>query len=215
MPPIPWSEFVTVWALLALNIATPGPNVLTTIAAAIGSGRAAGLGSAAGVGLGIAGWCLGMSLGIAALFAVVPAAKAAMTLVAVGLLAWFSSRYLRAAWAGWRGGARAPAGATGLRPRDAFWRALAVNALNPKALTTWLAILSIFPTAQAGAGDLALLTAGASLLSLSIHTLYATAFSTPLAARAYLRAAPVINAAVGTFFAGFGLVLLRGLLTGA
>lgn len=131
MAPIPWSDFVTVWTLLALNIATPGPNVLTTIAAALGSGRAAGFGSAAGVGIGIMGWCLGTSLGLAALFAALPAAEAAMTLAAALLLMWFALRYLRAAAAAWRAGGRAPAGAAGLAPRAAFWRALAVCAVNP------------------------------------------------------------------------------------
>lgn len=212
---LPWSEFLAVWALLAVNIASPGPNVLTTIAAAIGSGRAAGMGSAAAVGLGIAGWCLGMSLGVAALFAVLPVARTAMTLVAVALLAWFASRYLRAAVAGFRRGAgRTPPGAAGLTPRGAFLRALAVNAANPKALTTWLAILAIFPVAEARPADIAVLTAGASCLSVGIHAAYATAFSTPLAARAYLRAAPVVNAAVGTVFAAFGASLLISLAPG-
>jgi threonine/homoserine/homoserine lactone efflux protein len=215
MPPIPWSDFAAVWMLLALNIATPGPNVLATIAAAIGSGRAAGLGSAAGVGLGIAGWCLGASLGLAALFAAWPGAEAAMTLLAAGLLGWFALRYLRAAHAGWRGGARLLPGTASLGPRGAFLRALAVNATNPKALTTWIAILAVFPVARADAGDILMLTAGASLLSLSIHTAYALAFSSPPAMRAYLRAAPAVNAGVGVFFALFAGALVGRLATGA
>lgn len=214
MAPIPWSDFLTVWMLLALNIATPGPNVLTTIAAALGSGRAAGLGSAAGVGLGIAGWCLGTSLGLAALFAALPAAQTLLTLAAATLLLWFAARHLRAAAAALRIGGRAPAAAAGLSPRAAFWRALAVNAMNPKALTTWIAILALFPVARADAGDLALLTAGASALSLSIHAAYATAFSTAPAARLWARAAPAVNAAVAVVFAGFAVTLLWRLAGG-
>jgi threonine/homoserine/homoserine lactone efflux protein len=214
MAPIPWTDFLTVWTLLALNIATPGPNVLTTITAALGSGRAAGLGSAAGVGIGIMGWCLGTSLGMSALFAAVPLAQAAMTLAAGLLLLWFARRYLRAAVAGWRAGGQAPAGAAGLGASAAFWRALAVCAVNPKALTTWLAILALFPVARADAGDLALLTAGASALSLSIHAAYATAFSTPPAARIWARAAPAINAAVGVVFTGFAAILFWRLAGG-
>jgi threonine/homoserine/homoserine lactone efflux protein len=214
MAPIPWSEFLTVWTLLALNIMTPGPNVLTTIAAALGSGRAAGLGSAAGVGIGIMGWCLGTSLGLSALFAAVPVAEAAMTLAAAVLLLWFARRYLRAAAAGWRAGGHAPRGTAGMAPRAAFWRALAVCAVNPKALTTWIAILALFPVARADAGDLALLTAGASLLSLSIHAAYATAFSTAPAARLWARAAPAINAAVAAVFTGFAAILVWRLAGG-
>lgn len=73
---LPLSEFVPVWGFLALNILSPGPNVLNTMTTAMGSGRRAGLTSAAGVAVGIGLWCLGMSLGMAALFAALPAARA-------------------------------------------------------------------------------------------------------------------------------------------
>ncbi|MFN3953951.1 MAG: LysE family translocator [Pararhodobacter sp.] len=224
---VPLAEFVTVWSILALNIAAPGPNVLNTIAAAIGSGRAAGLASAAGVGFGIGLWCLGMSLGMAAIFAALPLAKQAMTLLAAGLLLWFASRFLAQAQLGFAAGplaergmdagiaegaafpARAPATATALRA--AFLRSFSINAANPKALTTWLAVLAIFPVARAGPADLALLCAGACALSLGIHAAYALAFSAPPAARAYLRLAPAINLAVALFFALFALMLLASL----
>lgn len=83
---LPLSAFLTVWAFLAVNILSPGPNVINTIASAMGSGRAAGMGSAVGVGLGIGGWCLSMSLGMASLFALWPQAQTALTVVATGLL---------------------------------------------------------------------------------------------------------------------------------
>jgi threonine efflux protein len=79
---LPIGAFLTVWTILALNILSPGPNVLNTITTAMGSGRAAGLASAAAVGLGIGLWCLSMSLGMAALFAVVPHAEEALTVMA-------------------------------------------------------------------------------------------------------------------------------------
>ncbi|MBI1220875.1 MAG: hypothetical protein GC186_20315 [Rhodobacteraceae bacterium] len=210
---LPWTDFLTVWALLAVNITSPGPNVLNTIASAMGSGRAAGLGSALGVALGIAVWCLGTTLGMAAVFALLPVAQLALTLIAVALLGRFAFRYLKAAVAGLRGDRRGvPQGRTGMSPRAAFIRSLQVSALNPKALTTWLAIVTIFPVARAQGGDIALLCVGASTLSLSIHTGYALAFSTAPAVRLYLRAAPWINGAVGLFFIGFALKLLAGVL---
>ena len=149
MPTLPLAEFVTVWTLLALNIMTPGPNVLNTIVLAIGSGRGAGMGSAMGVGLGIGLWCLGTSLGLAAVFNTFPLLKPVMTVVAVGLLLWFASRYARQGLHGlaarrtnpdWT-----PTGKSGVTLRGAFARSMAINASNPKALTTWLAVLSISP----------------------------------------------------------------------
>lgn len=210
---LPWADFLTVWALLAVNITSPGPNVLNTIATAMGSGRAAGFGSALGVGVGIALWCLGATLGMAAVFALLPVAQLALTVIAVALLSRFAFRYLRASVAGFRGDLRGvPPGRAGMSPRAAFLRSLQVNALNPKALTTWLAIVTIFPVARALGGDITLLCAGASALSLSIHSGYALAFSTAPAVRLYLRAAPWINGAVGLFFIAFAGKLLAGAL---
>lgn len=208
---VPLPYFLTVWAFLAMNIATPGPNVINTIALAIGSGRRAGFGSALGVGLGIGLWCLGMSLGLSVAFQHLPWLRPTMTLVAAGLLIWFASRYFRAARAGWR--ARGQTGAATLQGRagvglgGAFLRSLSVNASNPKALTTWVAVLAMFPVARATGTDIALLCLGACSLSFLIHSVYALAFSTPVAARAYLRAAPVINAAVALFFVAFAIRL--------
>ncbi len=208
---LPLSDFLPVWGFLAANIVSPGPNVLTTIALSMGSGRAAGFGSASGVGLGIGLWCLGMTLGVAAVITLLPQIQIALTLAAIGLLAWFSLRYLRAAWAGWRAQAmRLPPASEGLRWADGFRRALLVNAVNPKALTSWLAVLGLFPAARADALDVALLCAGACVLSFTIHSAYTLAFSTPTAARAYLSAGWALQALAGLMFAGFALRLVAG-----
>ena len=212
---LPFGAFLTVWTILALDIMSPGPNVLNTITTAMGSGRAAGFASAAAVGAGIGVWCLSMSLGMAALFAVVPYSEETLTVMAAGLLLWFATKYLRAGVRGVTGREVSLKGVAGLGLRDAFLRSLAVNATNPKALTTWIAILGIFPTAAARPVDIALLTAGACALSLSIHTVYAAVFSTRRAAAFYLRAAPVINLAVGVFFTGFAVKLAAPLLSRA
>jgi threonine/homoserine/homoserine lactone efflux protein len=212
---LPLSAFLTVWTILALNITSPGPNVLNTITTAMGSGRAAGLASAAAVGLGIGLWCLGMSLGMAAVFAVVPFAEEALTVMAAGLLVWFATKYLRAGLRGVTGREASLAGVAGLSLRASFVRSLSVNATNPKALTTWIAILGIFPVAAATPADIALLTAGACFLSVSIHTVYALTFSTRRAAALYLRAAPLVNLAVGVFFLGFAVKLFAPLLARA
>jgi threonine efflux protein len=216
---LPWAEFLTVWAFLALNVLTPGPNVLNTIALSMGSGRAAGLGAALGTGVGVGIWCLGMILGAAALLAAFPATRLVLTGLATALLAWFASRYLRAGMAGlrarWRGDPPLPQGLRGAGLRTGFARSLGVLLTNPKALTTWLTIAGLFPVARAGAGDVALLCAGAAGVALSIHASYALIFSTAPAARAWLRAAPVLNLGVGLFFLSFAGVLATGLIAAA
>lgn len=208
---LPLGAFVTVWLFLAANIASPGPNVLNTIALAMGSGRRAGLGSACGVGLGIGLWCLSMLLGLAAVIAVLPWMAEVLRWAAVGLLLLFSGRYLRAALAGYRArGMAVPEGRRGAGFALGFRRALAVIAVNPKALTSWLAVMGMFPVAEAQAGDMAILCAGACVLSFSIHGIYMILFSTAPALRFYLRAGWLLQAVAGLLFAGFALRLVAG-----
>jgi threonine efflux protein len=210
---LPPGEFLAVWSILAVNILSPGPNVLNTLTTAMGSGRAAGIASALGVGFGIGGWCLGMTLGMAAVFRAFPAARTLLTLVGICLLVWFAARYMRNAWAGWRGTGARIAARAGLTFRASFLRSLSVNASNPKAFTTWVAILTLFPVARAGWGDILVLWAGTAALAFAIHATYAIVFSTAPAARFYLRAAPIVNACVGLFFLAFAVKLLTGLLS--
>jgi threonine efflux protein len=205
---LPFAQFLPVWGFLAVTIAMPGPNVLNTIATAMGSGRAAGLASAAAVGLGVAMWCLGMALGMAAVFALLPVARQLLTFVAVCLLLWYSLQYFRAAWTGYHRQRRLPGEDRLLSPLASFRRSLLVNVMNPKALTSWLAILTFFPVAQAGAVDILLLGAGACAIAFGMHTAYALAFSAPAAARIYLRAGWAISGIAGLFFAVFALRLM-------
>jgi len=204
------ADFLAVWVFVLVNLPAPGPNVMNTISVAMGSGRRAGLGAALGVGLGIGLWSVSAFLGMAALFGAVPQARQVMTLVAAGLLLWFAARAFRAAWQGWRWRRQSgiPQPETGTTWRRSFTRAVAISVTNPKALTTWLAITALFPVARASATDIALLTLGVMVSALAVHSTYALAFSTPPAARAYLRAAPAINAGIGLFFTLFAMSLI-------
>jgi threonine/homoserine/homoserine lactone efflux protein len=141
-----------------------------------------------------------MAMGVAFIFAVFPIAQTVMRLVGAALLIWFASRYLRAAYLGLSKHTASLHGVAGLTSKASFLRSLSVNALNPKALTTWLFVLSIYPIAQANSVDVFVLCLGAASVAMGVHAVYALVFSTSTAANAYLRAAPLINAGVGVFF---------------
>lgn len=205
---MPWAQLWFVWGFFALNVLSPGPNVFNTIGIALGSGRRAALGAAVGVGPGVALWGVAAVLGISALFAVFPAAQTLLTAAGGVLLLVFGSRYLRRALA--RGAARVHA-RDGISPSRAFMATLAVLATNPKALTTWLLILSLFPAGQTAPMARVVLIAGMAAIATVIHIGYALLFSTRAAAAVYGRAAPVIDAAVGVFFLSIGVKLLAGL----
>jgi threonine/homoserine/homoserine lactone efflux protein len=211
---LPLSSFVLVWSIVALNTTTPGPNVVNTIATAMSAGRRAGLGAATGVAIGVALWCLASSLGFATLFAAFPGAARVMAFVAAGLLGWLAVRALLFAWHGFRGARRGlPQAPAQLGFGQALVRAVMISATNPKVLTTWLSISTLFPVAQAGAADIALLAGVSALIGLFFHSTYATAFSTGPAVRFYLRAGWVIYLVSGLFFAALAGSMVFRLLT--
>jgi len=208
---LPLSNFLLVWSIVALNTTTPGPNVVNTIATAMSAGRRAGLGAAMGVAIGVALWCLASSLGFATLFAAFPGAAGVMTVVASGLLAWLALRALVQAWHGFRGAQKGlPQAAATLSFGRALVRAVMISATNPKVLTTWLSIATLFPVARASVADIALLASGSALIGLFFHSTYATVFSTGPAVRFYLRAGWIIYLVSGVFFAALaGTLVLR------
>lgn len=210
---LPLSSFLLVWSIVALNTTTPGPNVVNTIATAMSAGRRAGLGAATGVAIGVALWCLASSLGFAAVFAAYPGAERVMAVVAAGLMSWLSVRALRFAWQGFRGARRGlPQAPAKIGFGVALARAVMISASNPKVLTTWLSIATLFPVAEAGLADVALLAGGSALIGLFFHSSYATVFSTGPAVRFYLRAGWVIYLVSGLFFLGLAAVMIARLI---
>lgn len=211
---LPISSFVLVWSVVALNTTTPGPNVVNTIATAMSAGRRAGLGAATGVAVGILLWCLASSLGFATLFAAFPGAARVMAFVASGLLGWLALRALRLAWQGFRGAQKGlPQAPAHLSFGRALVRAVMISATNPKVLTTWLSIATLFPVARAGAADIAALAVVSALIGLFFHGTYATIFSTGPAVRFYLRAGWVIYLVSGLFFAGLAATMILRLFS--
>jgi threonine/homoserine/homoserine lactone efflux protein len=211
---LPLSSFALVWSIVALNTMTPGPNVVNTIATAMSAGRRAGLGAATGVAIGIALWCLASSLGFATLFTAFPDAAFVMAVVAVGLMTWLALRALGQAWHGYKGARKGvPQAPAQLGFGKALVRAVMISATNPKVLTTWLSVATLFPVAQAGTADIALLTIVSALIGQVFHSSYATIFSTGPAVRFYLRAGWVIYLVSGIFFAGLAASLFLRLFS--
>lgn len=191
-------------AVFGANVLSPGPNVFNTIAIALGSGRRTALAVVPAVALGVLGWAAAAVLGAAALFRHAPWLAPALSAVGGALLLVFAWRYARRAW-GWAAEASRP---RALAPRGAFLLTLGVLATNPKALTTWLVLVTIFPAGSATPPAIATLVLGAAILAGLIHAGYALAFTTRPAAAAYARAGRWITGAVAIFFTVLGLSLL-------
>lgn len=190
----------------ALNVLTPGPNVLNTIGTALGSGRTAAYGCAAACAVGVLGWAAAALLGAGALFAAVPELRDGLTAIGALVLIYFAYRYLRRAL----GRSDAVQRIDGVTPRGAFSQALLVLATNPKALTTWIALLSIFPQISVSWVSMAAFGLGCAAVAGGGHAVYATVFSTSHAARIYAKASRPVNGLVGVGFTIYAVKLLAG-----
>ncbi|MEM6487517.1 MAG: LysE family transporter [Pseudomonadota bacterium] len=201
---MPWPEMITAWAAFAGNILSPGPNVFTTIAIALGSGRRVALAVLPAIALGVALWATLALTGAAVAFAALPWLKPVLMAAGGTLLVLFASRYARRAW-DWT---EAETEGRAISPRGAFLLALGTLALNPKALTTWIVLTGLFPAESATPATIAVMVIGSVLLACAGHGAYALAFSTPPAARAFARAGRWITAGVAVFFAALGTALV-------
>lgn len=206
----PWPEIATALAVFGANVLSPGPNVFNTIAIALGSGRRAALAVVPAVALGVLLWAMAAVLGAAVAFRRFPGLAPALTALGGALLIWFALRYLRRAWS-W---SEAVGRNRVVSPRAAFAITLGILATNPKALTTWLVLVSIFPAGEAGPVGIAAMILGAALVAALGHLAYALAFSSRHAAQAYARAGRWINAGVGVFFGSLGISLLLSVAGG-
>ena len=135
-------------ALVALGLVlTPGPNMLYLVSRTITQGRRAGLVSLVGVALGFGVYLVAAAVGIASVFAAVPAAYLALKIAGAGYLLWL-------AWQAVRPGATAVFAPRELpvdRPRRLLVMGLVTNLLNPKIAVLYVALLPQFVDPARGA----------------------------------------------------------------
>jgi len=190
----------------AFNVLTPGPNVLNTISISLGSGRTAGYACALACAMGVSLWATVALVGASALFIAVPEARAGLTLVGATVLLYFAFRYVRRALRPTAEVERIE----GSTPRAAFLQALIVLATNPKAMTTWIALLAIFPVISENWVTMIVFAAGTAAVAGIGHVIYATVFSTRPAIAIYRRATRPVNALVGIGFTIYAIKLILG-----
>ena len=195
------------YSAFLLAIASPGPNILAVIGTSMGVNRRSGMALALGVATGSFTWAVLTVFGLSALLA-----SYASTLIAIkvfgGLyLLWLAYKAFKSAASSHdieaielAGGRRTPWGY--LR------RGYVIQMTNPKAALAWIAIISLGLQNGAPVWVGAAIVLGTFALSISIHLVYAVAFSTPVMVRLYGRARRGIQGVLGTFFAYAGIRLL-------
>lgn len=198
------------YAALLVGIISPGPALLGLMGVSLDQGRHAGHRFALGIGTGSFSIGLLTLTGLSAVLATYADAMTAIRIFGGLYLLWMSYRAFRTAFR------KPPANAMSENTVDAkqisgrgyYFRGLALHLTNPKAILTWIAIISIGFHDGAPLWVGAAIVLGCGLISTSVHLLYATAFSTAPAISIYRRAAGWINGLLGVFFAVVGIRLL-------
>lgn len=194
--------FIAAATLLAV---TPGLDTAIVLRTATVEGRRQALLAALGIGLGCLVWGVAVSLGLGALLQASELAYTVVKVVGATYLVWLGVRLIL------RPRTAIDHGATGegvRGGRDAFWRGLLANLLNPKVGVFYVTFLPQFVPAGAD-------VASYSLFLASLHVLLTIVwFSTLIAATVplgrFLRQPVVVrrlDRLTGGVFIAFGLKL--------
>ncbi|WP_287030408.1 LysE family translocator [Pseudomonas sp. UBA6310] len=204
------SVLLSLMAVFAVALVSPGPDVALVVRTAIHQGRRAGLLSALGLACGILLHGTLVLTGVSLLLSRSPLLFTAIQLFGAGYLGWLGVGALRA-W--FRRGEASGGGLDGElapSPLGPWLRGVATNLFNPKALVFFLALLtSLIPPHMSLPGKFA--AAGILFFfGLAWFSLLSVALTQPRLQRRLLRAAPVIDGLCGlVFLLVAGAILLR------
>ena len=186
----------------------PGPNVLNTIATSMGSGRLPGIACAFATGLGVILTALISLFGAAIIFYKIPLIHQSLTVIGGLLLIYFAKRYIQKALSK----SEKLITLHDIDSKIAFRQAFFVLISNPKMMTTYLAVISLFPIVASSFEYAVFFSLMAGIASFSGHFIFATVFSTSIASDVYMKLYRPINAFVGIGFIIYAMKLFVSLL---
>jgi threonine/homoserine/homoserine lactone efflux protein len=199
-------EVVAFAGVAGVIVVLPGPDMALVLRNGVALGRRAALESALGITTGLLVWAVAAAVGIAALLHASATAFTALKLAGAVYLGWLGLRALRDAWRGATALPDDPA-----RERSAgspFRQGLLSNLFNPKIAIVFTTLIPQFVAPGAGA---ALQTAVLTLVFIAMGLAWLTAYALLVARVGGLlrrrTVQRVVNAAVGTVLAAFGLRL--------
>ncbi|MFF3226038.1 LysE family translocator [Nocardia suismassiliense] len=126
-------------------VLTPGPNMVYLVSRTVSQGRRAGLVSLSGVAIGFMVYLVAATVGLTAIFAVVPGLYLALKLAGAAYLAYL-------AWKTLRGGLSVfePSSLPADSTSKLFTMGLVTNLLNPKIAIIYMALIPQFVTPEHG-----------------------------------------------------------------
>ena len=201
-------NFIPALGFFILNVFIPGPNVLNTIAISMGSGRLSGVACSMATGLGVILTSLVALLGAAIIFYKMPLIYQSLTVIGGILLIYFAKRYIQKALSS----DQKLIALQDIESKAAFRQAFLVLISNPKMMTTYLAVISLFPIVASNVQYAIIFSLMAGTASFIGHLSFATVFSTRIASVLYMKLYRPINAFVGIGFIVYAMKLFLSLL---
>ena len=198
------------YAAFLLSIMSPGPNILAVLGTSMSVDRKSGIALAIGVAGWSFCWAVMTVLGLSALLSTYASALTLIKITGGLYLLWLAYKSFRSTASKHdieattlAGGIRSPRNPMGYLRRGLF-----VQMTNPKAAMAWIAIISLGLQEGAPFWVGAMIVLGTTFFSITVHCLYAIAFSTPVMVQLYSKARRWIQGVLGAFFAFAGIKLL-------
>ena len=202
------TKLVPALIFFILNVLIPGPNVLNTIATSMGSGRTTGIVCAFATGLGVFCTAITALFGAAFIFYKFPIIYSSISLLGAIFLLYFAKRYIQKAFFS----SSKILAVENIKKAFAFRRAFLVLMSNPKMMTTWLAVISLFPIVASNFYFAVAFSLMAALSSFVGHLIFATVFSTSIVSKIYMSLYRPINALVGFGFIFYAIKLFLNII---
>lgn len=174
----------------------------------MGSGRISGIACALATGLGVIITALISLFGAAIILYKIPLIYKSLTVIGCVFLIYFAKKYIDKALST----PKELIALENINKRLAFRKAFIVLVTNPKMMTTWLAIISLFPILTNNLFNIVIFSIMAGISSFSGHAIFATIFSTKIASNIYMRLYKPINGLVGIGFIIYAMKLFLNIL---
>jgi len=201
-----WNDLLLVYAAYLIAAGSPGPSTMAIMGVSMRQGRAAGASLAAGVVTMSFTWGLIAASGLSAVLTRYAQALVILRIAGCLYLLWLAFKSASAALRAQDDPTETAAPTLGYFAL--YRRGVLMHLGNPKAVLSWLALMSLGVGPQAAADWVALVFGGCVLLGVVIFFGYALLFSTRPMVRGYARARRWIEGALSLVFAGAGLRLL-------
>lgn len=174
----------------------------------MGSGRSSGIACALATGLGVILTSITSLFCATIIFYKIPIIYKSLTIIGGCLLMYFAKRYIQKALSS----NEKLIALQNIDIKIAFRQAFLVLISNPKMLTTYLAVISLFPIVASNINYAIGFSLMAGLSSFVGHFIFATIFSTVVASKIYIILYRPINGIVGIGFILYAVKLFISVL---